>query len=40
LIDRAPIPGGPLVVGRRRSWTLGLALGLPVLFAAGIAVRL
>lgn len=40
MIDRAPIPGGPLVVGRRRTWTLGFALALPLLFAAGIAVRL
>jgi hypothetical protein len=40
VIDRAPLPGGSLVVGRGRTWTLGLALGLPLLFAAGIAVRL
>ena len=40
MIDRAPIPGGPLVVGHQRTWTLGLALALPLLFAAGIAVRL
>jgi len=40
VIDRAPLPGGSLVVGRGRTWTLGLALGLPVLFAAGIGVRL
>lgn len=40
MINRAPIPGGPLVVGRRRTWTLGLALTLPLLFAAGLAVRL
>ena len=40
MIDRAPIPGGSLVVGRRRTWTLGLALGVPVLFAVGIAIRL
>jgi hypothetical protein len=40
VIDRAPIHGGSLVVGRRRTWTLGLALVLPLLFAAGIAVRL
>ena len=40
MIDRAPIPGGSLVVGDRRTWTLGLTLGLAVMFAAGIGVRL
>ncbi len=29
-----------MVVGSRRSWTIGLAVGLAVLFAAGIAIRL